>query len=149
MPQITVSINGRSFRMACDEGEEERLLGLAEKFDNNINMLRSSFGEIGDLRLTVMAGIMATDQASEAQRRFESLKAEKEELEQRIEAEKATLQKRLDGLESEHAGREAVLAEKVSDAAGQIEQLAEKLATLPAAEANESEENNEETSTNS
>ena len=65
MAQITVTINGKSFRMACDDGEEERLMGLAARFDGWINDLRGAFGEIGDQRLTVMAGIMAALQSKQ------------------------------------------------------------------------------------
>ena len=73
MAQITVTINGKSFRMACDDGEEERLMGLAARFDGWINDLRGAFGEIGDQRLTVMAGIMAADQLSELERKVARL----------------------------------------------------------------------------
>lgn len=76
MAQINVTINGKSFRMACDDGEEDRLLGLAERFDGWIHELRGAFGEIGDQRLTVMAGIMATDQLTELEKKVASLQAE-------------------------------------------------------------------------
>lgn len=76
MAQINVTINGKSFRMACDDGEEDRLLGLAERFDGWIEELRGAFGEIGDQRLTVMAGIMATDQLTELEKKVASLQAE-------------------------------------------------------------------------
>lgn len=76
MAQINVTINGKSFRMACDDGEEDRLLGLAERFDGWIDELRGAFGEIGDQRLTVMAGIMATDQLTELEKKVASLEAE-------------------------------------------------------------------------
>ncbi len=73
MAQITVTINGKAFRMACDDGEEERLMGLASRFDGWIDELKGAFGEIGDQRLVVMAGIMATDQLSELERRIAGL----------------------------------------------------------------------------
>ncbi|MGH2340762.1 cell division protein ZapA [Segnochrobactraceae bacterium EtOH-i3] len=76
MAQVTVSINGRTFRMACDEGEQERLMGLARRFDGAIETLRRQFGEIGDQRLTVMAGVMVVDQLNEAERRIAFLEQE-------------------------------------------------------------------------
>lgn len=76
MAQVTVSINGRTFRMACDEGEQERLMGLARRFDTAIETLRRQFGEIGDQRLTVMAGVMVVDQLNEAERRIAFLEQE-------------------------------------------------------------------------
>ncbi|MXN65385.1 cell division protein ZapA [Stappia sp. GBMRC 2046] len=117
MPQITVTINGRSFRMACDEGEEERLTSLAERFDGYIETLRESFGEIGDLRLTVMAGIMVTDELSEAQRRLKALQDENStlhnghsELAEDIEQDRKKL---VDGL-NEASERIEAIAENIT-----------------------------------
>ncbi|MBO0662064.1 cell division protein ZapA [Jiella sp. MQZ9-1] len=80
MPQIVVTIDGKTYRMACAEGEEAHLETLAADVDGKIAELRESFGQIGDLRLTVMAAIMATDQLFEARRRIG-------ELEGRVEAD--------------------------------------------------------------
>ena len=61
---INVTINGRQYRMACEEGQEERLLKLAESFEARIDELRGKFGEIGDARLTVMAAMTASTNCS-------------------------------------------------------------------------------------
>jgi cell division protein ZapA len=47
MPQVSVSINGRQFRIACENGEELRLTRLAEDLDARIAKLRTRFGDIG------------------------------------------------------------------------------------------------------
>ncbi|MBO0904025.1 cell division protein ZapA [Jiella sonneratiae] len=73
MPQIVVTIDGKTYRMACAEGEEKHLETLAADVDGKIAELRQSFGQIGDLRLTVMAAIMATDQLHEARRRLNEM----------------------------------------------------------------------------
>lgn len=80
MAQVTVTIDGKAYRMACEEGQEDHLSELAAKFDQYIGHLRGQFGEIGDLRLTVMAGIMVMDELSEVERRMTSLEAEVEKL---------------------------------------------------------------------
>ena len=116
MAQINVIINGRSFRMACDDGEEDRLIGLAKRFDGWIDDLRGAFGEIGDQRLTVMAGIMATDQLVELEKKVVALEAE---LAQSKEAQ-ATAVQTLNTHESDVAGA-------VDKAAAKIESLAEAL----------------------
>ncbi|MEM1365740.1 MAG: cell division protein ZapA, partial [Pseudomonadota bacterium] len=61
MPQIVVNINGKPYRMACDEGQEAHLQLLGQRLDGYVSDLKGSVGEIGDQRLTVMAGVMATD----------------------------------------------------------------------------------------
>src|ERR1700730_1229858 len=81
MPQVSVTINGRQFRVACEEGEEPRLMRLAEDLDQRISRLRERFGEIGDTRLTVMAALTLADELSDTRERL-----------QRVETELAKLQ---------------------------------------------------------
>ena len=72
MAQVMVTIDGKAYRMACEEGQEGHLTELAEGFDRYVGHLKTQFGEIGDLRLTVMAGIMVMDELSEVTRRRET-----------------------------------------------------------------------------
>src|ERR1700730_15947839 len=65
MGQVSVTINGRQYRMACDDGQEDHLTRLAEDLDQRIARLRTDFGEIGDMRLTVMAALIVADELSE------------------------------------------------------------------------------------
>lgn len=75
MPQVSVTIAGRPYRMACGEGEEAHLQELARRLDERIVDLRKTFGEIGDGRITVMAALTMADQLSEAERRIARLEA--------------------------------------------------------------------------
>src|ERR1700722_11542814 len=61
MSQVSVTINGRQFRMACEDGQEGHLMNLARDLDIRIDGLRSKFGEIGNTRLTVMAALTIAD----------------------------------------------------------------------------------------
>jgi len=76
MPQVSVTINGRQFRMACEEGEEEHLTHLAQELDARIVQLRGRFGEIGDTRLTVMAALALADELSEVKEKLQRLEPE-------------------------------------------------------------------------
>jgi cell division protein ZapA len=80
MSHINVTINGRQYRMACEEGQEARLLQLAESFEARIGGLRGKFGEIGDARLTVMAALTLSDELFDANQRIRSLEVELEAL---------------------------------------------------------------------
>jgi len=80
MSQVSVTINGRQFRMACEDGQEGHLMNLARELDNRINNLRAKFGEIGDTRLTVMAAITVADELSETGQRIKRLEEELEAL---------------------------------------------------------------------
>jgi len=66
MAQVSVTIDGKKYRLACDEGEEARLVELAGMVDDKIGDLRRTFGEIGDQRLVVMAALSFADQSAEA-----------------------------------------------------------------------------------
>ena len=76
MTQVSVTINGRQFRMACEDGQEGHLMNLARELDARIGALRSKFGEIGDTRLTVMAAITVADELAEAAARIKRLEEE-------------------------------------------------------------------------
>ncbi len=80
MSHIKVTINGRQYRMACEEGQEVRLLKLAENLQQRVESLRGKFGEIGDARLTVMAALTACDELVDASARIRSLEEEVEQL---------------------------------------------------------------------
>jgi cell division protein ZapA len=66
MAQVSVSIGGRAFRLACNPGEEPHLESLARSVDEKISRMRASFGEIGDQRLVVMAALTIADELNEA-----------------------------------------------------------------------------------
>ena len=76
MSHVNVTINDRQYRMACEEGQEARLLRLAESLEYRIQSLRGKFGEIGDARLTVMAAITVCDELLDAGQRIRALEEE-------------------------------------------------------------------------
>ena len=76
MSHINVTINGRQYRMACEEGQEVRLLKLAESLETRIQSLRGKFGEIGDARLTVMAALTVCDELLDAGVQIKNLEQE-------------------------------------------------------------------------
>ena len=75
MPQVNVTIAGKAYRMACGDGEEAHLEGLANLYDGKIDEMRQAFGEIGDMRLHVMAALMVADEVSELKERVATLES--------------------------------------------------------------------------
>ncbi len=116
MPQVTVTIAGQTYRMACAEGEEGHLEGLAASYDARIEEMRGTFGEIGDLRLHVMAALAQADELHETKRRVAALEAEVAML----NSLNASRDERLEWIE-------ARLAEGVQMTAERIEELARSL----------------------
>lgn len=126
MPQITVLIAGKSYRMACGEGEESRLEGLAAMLDAKIVEMRQAFGEIGDMRLQVMAALTFADLLVDSQARIGAL-----------EAEVAELRGLVAGADERRQRSEERVSDAVVAAAERIERLARGLAVStpnPAAE---------------
>jgi cell division protein ZapA len=76
MAQVTVTIAGRTYRMACAEGEEQHLEGLAAAYNARIEEMRGAFGQIDDLRLHVMAALAQADDLHAARQRIAALEAE-------------------------------------------------------------------------
>jgi cell division protein ZapA len=76
MAHVSVTIAGQTYRIACGDGEERHLEQLATDYDGRIEEMRRTFGEIGDLRLHVMAAISIADEGAETRRRMSSLEDE-------------------------------------------------------------------------
>jgi cell division protein ZapA len=122
MAQVTVTIDGKAYRMACDEGQEEHLMELAGRFDAYVVQLRQSFGEIGDQRLTVMAGIMVLDEFAELQKRVKGM-----------ESEIASLRKTRDDALVKADKNDAALTGALASLAERMEALAGRLNDPPPA----------------
>jgi cell division protein ZapA len=76
MAQVNVTINGRQYRMGCEDGQEEHVMSLAQEIDDRIEQLRGAHGEIGDQRLTVMAALTVADELAESAQRIRRLEEE-------------------------------------------------------------------------
>lgn len=120
MAQVTVSIDGKAYRMACEEGQEGHLTELASRFDQYVGHLKNQFGEIGDLRLTVMAGIMVTDELSEVNRKLASLQEQVDNLKQHR-----------DGAAENRAQTDALLVQAIGDLTSRLNGVTEKLLSRP------------------
>jgi cell division protein ZapA len=110
MSQVTVTINGRKFRLACEGGQDRR-----------IGELRTRFGEIGDARLMIMAALMIADELAESSAKL--CKAE-DELASLQQARVAS---------AEHAkATQAAISAALNSAAERIEGLTKRLnQTIP------------------
>jgi cell division protein ZapA len=116
MAQVTVTIAGHVYRVACGEGEEAHLRGLARQIDERIETLKRNFGEIGDQRLTIMAAITIADDLAEANRRI----AERDVEIINLKSDRTTL-------ESEQDQWADSVADSLGETAARIERVAQNL----------------------
>ena len=87
MGKVNLSINGKQYALGCDDGEEERLTLLGNMLDTRVTQLADQFGQIGDLRLMVMAGITMLDEMEDIRaNRDASISDETRKIEQESQA---------------------------------------------------------------
>jgi len=60
--QVSVTLNGRTYRLKCGEGEENHLIALAEYLGSHVDTMKRKFGQVGDDRLILMASLLVTDE---------------------------------------------------------------------------------------
>ena len=76
MPQVVVTINTRSYAVACGDGEEPHLLRLAALVDERVMSLAREVGQVGDARLLLMASLLMADDLEQAEQRAQDAEAE-------------------------------------------------------------------------
>lgn len=84
MSKVTISLNGRAFTIGCEEGQQAYLRELAAHLDGHVRDLAGKVGQIGDVRLLLMAALIVADEMKEAKGRADALEDEVLDLKGRI-----------------------------------------------------------------
>ncbi len=119
MGQVSVTLNGRTYRLECGEGEETHLIALAEYLGSHVDTMRRKFGQVGDDRLILMASLVVTDELWELRRQMQELKTNLAE---------ARRDRSVADESAKHFN--ADLAARVSSAADRLEMLNDRLGDL-------------------
>ncbi len=98
MAEVTITLNGRTYRLECGDGEEEHLLSLSDMVGERLEGLKKQFGQVGDDRLLLMTALMIADELGESN-------------------------KKIDDREADMAGAESKAADQISAVAARIEVL--------------------------
>lgn len=85
MPQVEISIGGRTFEVACQDGEEHYLHSAAAMLDAEAQHMASQIGRLPEARMLLMAGLMLADKTAELEDKVRRLDAEAGELRAAIE----------------------------------------------------------------
>ena len=78
MAQVDVSVNGQSYRIACEDGQEDRLVDLAAMVDEKVIGLVNQIGQVGSNRLLVMAALIIADELVDLKNEAGSLQEQKD-----------------------------------------------------------------------
>ena len=116
MPQVNVTINGRQYRMACDEGQQQQLLALCDDLNRRIADFTGKFGGMGDARLILMAALSVADELADMQDRV-----------RRLEQQLGTMRNARSVADGKTQANHAVVADAFNAAAERIEQLSKRL----------------------
>jgi cell division protein ZapA len=116
MPQVNVTINGRQYRMACDEGQQQQLLALCDDLNRRIADLTGKFGGMGDARLILMAALSVADELADMQDRV-----------RRLEQQLGTMRNARSVADGKTQANHAVVADAFNAAAERIEELSKRL----------------------
>ncbi|MEM6826158.1 MAG: cell division protein ZapA, partial [Pseudomonadota bacterium] len=73
MPEVRISIGGREFDVACQEGEEHFLHAAAQMLDNEAQTLLSQIGRMPENRLLLMAGLLLADKSAGSEDKVKSI----------------------------------------------------------------------------
>jgi cell division protein ZapA len=83
MPEVTIHIGGRSFEVACQDGEEHFLHSAAKMLDDEAQALAAQIGRLQETRMLLMAGLLLADKTanlgerlSKAEQEIKSLRSE-------------------------------------------------------------------------
>jgi len=67
MPDVTVEVAGRSYRVGCGEGEEAHLTRLAQLVDAEASKLARSLGQMAEGRLMLMTALVIADRLADSE----------------------------------------------------------------------------------
>ena len=118
MGQVSVTLNGRTYRLECGGGEETHLIALAEYLGSHVDTMKRKFGQVGDDRLILMASLLVIDEFWELRRQMQEMKT-------------ALAEARRDKSAGDESAKsfKADLAGRVSAAADRLELLNERFGT--------------------
>jgi len=105
MAQVTVRINGFSYTVGCQDGEEAHLLAMAGEVERRIDSIKVVAGPSGEARMLVMAALLLADDLHETRTALETAR----------EPAPLTSQATVDSRQERRLARIAKRAEDIAD----------------------------------
>ncbi|KPP84792.1 MAG: cell division protein ZapA [Rhodobacteraceae bacterium HLUCCA08] len=85
MPQVEITIGGRAFEVACQDGEEHFLMAAAAMLDTEAASLSSQIGRMPESRMLLMAGLLLADKTAALEDKVRAAEARQAELAAELE----------------------------------------------------------------
>ncbi|MGK7653280.1 MULTISPECIES: cell division protein ZapA [unclassified Roseovarius] len=122
MPEVEIEIGGRTFEVACQEGEEHYLHAAAKMLDEEASVLSAQIGRIPESRMLLMAGLMLADKTAGVQDKLREAADKMAEKEAELDQLRNAPQPQPERVEV------AVIPEQVTESLAEIAARAESLA---------------------
>ncbi|MEQ8387417.1 MAG: cell division protein ZapA [Alphaproteobacteria bacterium] len=75
MAQVTVQVNGREYKLACDDGQEGHLSTLASYVDERVREIAQGAGHhVSDAQLLLMGALLVADELAETYDELETVR---------------------------------------------------------------------------
>jgi cell division protein ZapA len=75
MPRVDITLNGRSYLIGCEEGQEARLRQLANYLEGQVRAVTARAPLAGEGQTLAMAALLVTDQLFDLKAEFDALAA--------------------------------------------------------------------------
>ena len=124
MPQVEIVIGGRSFEVACQDGEEPFLRSAALMLDTEASSLSAHIGRMPEARMLLMAGLMLADKTAGLEDRVREADARIDQLSHQLAAADAR------GTPAPERIEVPVVPDHVTDTLAEIAARAEALAAM-------------------
>jgi cell division protein ZapA len=60
--QVNVKINGFSYTVGCEDGQEQHLVAMSEQVEKRVDSIKAISGNSGEARLLVLAALLMADE---------------------------------------------------------------------------------------
>ena len=74
MAQVTVKINGFSYTVGCEDGQEGHLTAMAEQVESRISSIKALGGSASESRLLVLASLLMADELHDMRVEIDALR---------------------------------------------------------------------------
>ena len=75
MAQVTIKLNGYSYTVGCEDGQEQHLTAMAAQVENRIESIKALGGSSGEARVLVLTALLMADEIHDLRIEMDGLRS--------------------------------------------------------------------------